>query len=96
MKKNRPPEEIDALRIQFDIDTFHGRLTLSESVRAMRKITGMTQPEYAKFLKIAERTLMDVESDRGNPTLDTLTKIGRPFGLKPGFNKEWHGDEFKK
>jgi transcriptional regulator with XRE-family HTH domain len=28
---------------------------------------------------------MEIERDRGNPTLETLEKIARPFGLKVGF-----------
>lgn len=28
---------------------------------------------------------MEIERDRGNPTLETLQKIARPFGLKVGF-----------
>jgi DNA-binding XRE family transcriptional regulator len=46
----------------------------------------MTQIEYAeKILKIYPRVLMEIERDRGNPTLETLVKIARPFGLKVGF-----------
>jgi DNA-binding phage protein len=28
---------------------------------------------------------MEIEKDRGNPTLETLEKVARPFGLKVGF-----------
>jgi DNA-binding XRE family transcriptional regulator len=52
----------------------------------MRKIVGLTQAEYAeKVLKIYPRVLLEIEKDRGNPTLETLEKIARPFGLKVGF-----------
>ncbi|MDY0191632.1 MAG: helix-turn-helix transcriptional regulator [Desulfuromonas sp.] len=63
-----------------------GELTIGEATRQMRKIVGLTQKEYAeKVLKIYPRVLMDIEQGRGNPTLATLEKIARPFGLKVGF-----------
>lgn len=63
-----------------------GRLTLGQATRRMRKIVGLTQVKYAgEVLKIYPRVLMEIEKDRGNPTLETLEKIARPFGLKVGF-----------
>lgn len=63
-----------------------GELTIGQATREMRKIVGLTQPEYAeKVLGIFPRVLMDVEKDNGNPTLDTLNKIAKPFGLEVGF-----------
>lgn len=68
-----------------------GRLTLGQATRRMRKIIGLTQTEYAeRALKIYPRVLMDIENDRGNPTLDTLNKVARPFGLKVAFVREVH------
>lgn len=52
----------------------------------MRKILGMNQKEYAK--KVADiypRILSQFENGTGNPTLATLEKIARPFGLKVTF-----------
>ena len=62
-----------------------GELSLSESVRRLRKLVGKTQPQFAELVGIAHRTLLDLEREKGNPTLDTLVKIGRPFGLVIGF-----------
>lgn len=56
-------------------------LTLAETIKAMRAIIGMTQPEYAKFVGIAPRIIIDLERGVGNPTLSTLRKIGKPFRL---------------
>lgn len=65
-----------------------GSLTIGQATRRMRKIVGLTQLEYAeKILKIYPRVLMDIERDRGNPTLETLEKIAKPFGLSVGFVK---------
>lgn len=69
-----------------------GKLTLGQAARRMRKIVGLTQVEYAeRALKIYPRVLMEIERDRGNPTLETLEKIGRAFGLKVGFVRERKG-----
>jgi len=57
------------------------KLTLAETVKAMRAIVGMTQPQYAKFVGIAPRIIIDLERGVGNPTLETLRKIGKPFRL---------------
>jgi len=61
-------------------------LTLGRAVRSMRKITGMSQRAYAeRIVGIAPRILAEIELDRGNPTVETLNKIGRPFGFTVGF-----------
>lgn len=63
-----------------------GRLTIGQATKRMRKIVGLTQTEYAeKVLKIYPRVLMDIEKDKGNPTVETLEKIAKPFGLSIGF-----------
>ena len=61
-------------------------LALGEAVRRMRKISGMSQKAYAtRIVGIAPRILAQIERGRGNPTVDTLNKIGRPFGYTVGF-----------
>lgn len=57
-------------------------LSLADTVKAMRDIVGMTQPEYAKFVGVAPRIISDLERGVGNPTLVTLKKIGKPFRLE--------------
>ncbi len=63
-----------------------GALTIGEAVRAMRKTTGLNQRDYAqKILAIPVRTLSEIERDLANPTVETLNRVGRPFGLQAGF-----------
>ncbi len=84
--KKRKPEDIRREKEALYADIEAGRLTLGQATRLMRKIVGLTQVEYAgKVLKIYPRVLMEIEKDRGNPTLETLEKIAKPFGLKVGF-----------
>jgi DNA-binding XRE family transcriptional regulator len=61
-------------------------LTLGEAVRGMRKLTGMGQKAYAeRIIGISTRILAELERNEGNPTVETLNKVGRPFGLVVGF-----------
>lgn len=88
-KQKRTAEEIRKEKEMLYADLEMGRLTLGQATRRMRMIVGLTQVEYAeKVLKIYPRVLMEIEKDRGNPTLETLYKIGRSFGLKVGFVRE--------
>ena len=95
MKRNRTAQEIATMRVEFARDIEQGRLTLSEATTAMRHVVGKTIPEYAKILKVSQRTLSDVENEAGNPTLDTLKKIAKPFGLRvtfaPALEEDRHG-----
>jgi len=64
----------------------NNEFSLGEAVRRMRKITGMSQKAYAeRIVGVATRILAEIERNEGNPTLETLNKIGRPFGYTVGF-----------
>jgi len=74
-------KKIQDTREKFYEELANKKMTLAETVKAMRAIVGMTQPEYAKFVGIAPRIIIDLERGVGNPTLATLRKIGKPFRL---------------
>jgi transcriptional regulator with XRE-family HTH domain len=59
-----------------------GDLDLVEAIRMMRKVAGKSQTEYAKLVGVSPRVLIDFERKVGNPTLATLEKLLRPFGLE--------------
>jgi len=64
----------------------NNELSIGEAVRRMRRITGMSQKAYAeRIVGIAPRILAEIERGEGNPTVETLNKIGRPFGYTVGF-----------
>ena len=87
-KKQYSTEELRSKKLELYNALAAGKLTIGQATKAMRKITGLTQPEYAqKVLGIYPRVLMDIEKDKGNPTLETLNKIAKPFGLKVVFAK---------
>lgn len=88
MKKKLSPEETRNRKLALYEKVQAGRITIGQATREMRKIVGMTQKEYAeKVLGIFPRVLLDIENDKGNPTLETLKKIAGPFGLKVSFVK---------
>mgnify|MGYP003641782707 CR=1 FL=1 len=62
-------------------------LSLGQALKRMRKIAGKTQPEFAKFVDVAPRIITDIERGVANPTIETLNKIGRAFGLVAGFQR---------
>ncbi len=91
LKKSRRNE----MRRAFYNDLDAGRLdNLPDTIRKMRKITGMTQPEFAKLIGIASRVLIDLERGVGNPTLKTLEKLAGPFGLRVGLVRKNRGSDY--
>lgn len=90
--RKRTNTDIRAEKDALYADLERGALTLGQATRRMRKIIGVSQAEYAtRILKIYPRVLMDIENDRGNPTLETLEKVAKPFGLKVAFVREKPG-----
>ena len=89
MKKKKDTIHLNKLRHEFYKDLEEGNLgSLSNTIRKMRKVTGLTQPEYARLVGISPRVLIDLERVVGNPTLKTLEKITSPFGLHIGLTKK--------
>lgn len=68
-----------------------GELSLQQACRRMRRILGLPQPAYARLIGISAQTLMDFERGKGNPTLETLEAIARPFGLEICFRRRPQG-----
>lgn len=65
-----------------------GERTWGEVVRALRtEVTGLNQATFAKITRVSERTLRQLETDTGNPTLETLNAVLKPFGLGVGLRR---------
>jgi len=84
-RKHINPDAERELRAQFFADIEAGRLTLAEAVRQMRRLSRLTQPEFAKHRKISVGALKQIEAGEGNPKIETLNKIVEIFGLEVGF-----------
>ena len=75
------------LKIQLRNAIENEQLTIGQAVRKMRKITGLNQKDYAKkIIGISPRVLAEIERDVANPTVETLNKVGRPFGYHVSFH----------
>lgn len=84
--KQLSPEERRAARITLYEDIEAGHLSLAETVRRMRQVTGLTQADFAeKVAGVSKLTIAQIERGEGNPTVETLERVGRAFGLRLGF-----------
>ena len=81
-----PSEELEAKRAELRKALREGRLSIGQTVREMRRLTGLTQKEYAERVdKVFPRVLMEIERGTANPTLETLERLAKPWGWKVGF-----------
>lgn len=79
-------DERNELRRRLYEDLDAGSLSIPETVRRMRAVTGLTQREFAeRVAEISLPALQRIEQGRGNPRLDTLEKVGRHFGVEVRF-----------
>ena len=85
VKKPISPEVAASRRETFYADIASGTLTISEAVVAMRKISRLTQQEFATHRGISVQALKQIEAGTANPTVQTLQSISDIFGLKIGF-----------
>ena len=83
--KHRDREAVRRLRDGLYEGLRSGELSLGEAVRQMQRISGLTQPEFAKHRGVSVQALRQVMAGRGNPTVETLNKIASVFGLEVGF-----------
>lgn len=62
-----------------------GDISLGTAVRRLRlEITGFDQETFAQMCGMSTRALYQLETDKGNPTLNTVDSILRKFGLRMG------------
>lgn len=87
-RKPRSPDLVRQMRDRFAEDIEAGRLDLGEAVKRMRKISGLTQVEFARHRGVSLPTLKGIESGKSNPTVETLERIGSIFGLRVGFVRD--------
>lgn len=60
-------------------------LSLTDGVREMRAIAGMTQEEFARHREVSARVIKAIELGQGNPAVAMLNRIGQFFSLEVGF-----------
>lgn len=84
-RKHIDPEAERALRTEFFEEIRAGRLTIGEAVKKMRRISRLTIEEFAQHRGISVGTLKQIESGRGNPSVEVLDRVGAIFGVRVGF-----------
>ncbi|PTX52337.1 DNA-binding XRE family transcriptional regulator [Gemmobacter caeni] len=86
MPKQRPltREESLARHREIALRAGRGELRLPDAIRAIREAEGLTQAAFAERVGLTRMRLLDLEKGRGNPKLETLQRICRPFGLEIG------------
>ncbi|HRH16206.1 MAG TPA: helix-turn-helix transcriptional regulator [Aquabacterium sp.] len=83
--RKKPPKTQRELLDELYAGVQTGTLELSEAVKAMRRISGLNQEDFARHRGISVQSLRLIESNTGNPTVATLNKVAKVFGLKVGF-----------
>src|ERR1700754_945969 len=77
-------EELDVRRALLeDIDAHPGR-PVPEVIRLVRTALRLTIAEYAKLCGVSARGLQDIEREVKSPTLETVSKLLRPMGVRVG------------
>lgn len=72
-------------RAQLHADIAAGGLPIDVAIRRMRHALGMTQAAFGTAFKLTERQVWELEHGRGNPTMETMARIGKRFGYAVGF-----------
>ena len=55
---------------------------LSNNIKRLREAKGLSQEKLARLADVANNTLIKMESgENKNPTLDTLKKVAKAFGV---------------
>jgi transcriptional regulator with XRE-family HTH domain len=98
MSKKKPMDKAEARerRNRMLESAAAAKLSLTEGVREMRAIAGMTQEEFARHRGVSARVIKAIELGQGNPTVATMNRIGQFFGLEVAFvpiQRELHTEE---
>lgn len=79
---NVTPEDRQKLIEDIQQQNALGLETLGVAIRRLRiEVTGLDQQSFASMCKMSTKALYQLESDKGNPTINTLNGILRMFGL---------------
>lgn len=61
----------------------NGEQQIGEIIKSIRTdLYGMTQTQYARFIKISDKTLRDIEKGNTDPRLSVVNKLLKPGGFQ--------------
>jgi len=66
-------------------------LNLANSIKERRKVLNITQKQLAELAEIGLRTLINIESGNGNPTILVIHKLAVVLGMELKFEVKKHG-----
>jgi DNA-binding XRE family transcriptional regulator len=70
---------------QLTTELLNQEVTIADAVKRLRKeFLEMKQETFAQMCKISLKTLKNIEAGKGNPTINTINHIFKPFGLTIG------------
>ncbi|WP_107025017.1 helix-turn-helix domain-containing protein [Pseudomonas sp. BBP2017] len=76
-------EERQKLIEDIKLQNVAGQETLGTTIRRLRvEVTGLDQATFATMCKMSTKALYQLETDKGNPTINTLNGILRIFGMR--------------
>ncbi|WP_434625632.1 helix-turn-helix domain-containing protein [Azospirillum sp. B2RO_4] len=86
MPRRKPPSRVELFEARHSLlrAAEGGELTWAEGVRGMRRSFGMTQAEFGQTFGLTTRQVSQLETGAANPTVATLERLARPFGLTVG------------
>lgn len=74
--------ERKALLDELEQQLADGSLSIGEIIKSIRtELYGMTQTQYAKFIKTSDKTLRDIEKGNTDPRLSIVNKLLKPGGF---------------
>jgi len=80
---NLSVEERKAIMNEIERKLQNQSISLGEAVKAIRvELYQMTQTQYAKFIKISDKTLRDIEKGNTDPRCSVINKVLKPGGFQ--------------
>ena len=84
------PEQLQLRKQAVDDVLAHPEWTLPQAVRHLKKTMRLTTAEMAKLSGIAYRTMQDIEQERSDGSVQTMSRIFGMLGLKLSVAKSSH------
>ena len=76
-------EQRKKILAKLESDVANNIISIGELVKQVRtQLYGMTQTQYAKFIKVSDKTLRDIEKGNTDPRVSVLNKILAPGGFQ--------------
>lgn len=67
--------DLEKKRDSLILKMYRGEMTLGEFIRGIRDLNGMTQAQFAKFTKLSRQTIINIEQDKGNYSINTINSV---------------------